>query len=232
MDALIQNHTWELVPHISNAFLHGFIDTEIYMEQPKGHVDDTHPGFVADSSLFIKRSGTEKIFVLIYVDDILITGPNIRAIDTFVQVLHSAFPVRDMGSPSYFLGIQLTKVSHGLLLSQSKYISDLIARTGLNDSKTCQTPMATTPPLSKEIGERLDDANLYRSVVGALQYITMTRPDVAFSVNKLCQFIHCPTTEHWKAAKRLIRYLKHTSNYGLLFTKSASMSLQCFTDSD
>lgn len=86
--------------------------------------------------------------------------------------------------------------------------------------------------LSKTEGEVFTDPSLYRSVVGTLQYLTLTRPDIAYSVNKLSQFLHSPTTLHWKACKRLLRYLKGTSSFGLEFSPASSLALECFSDAD
>ena len=91
-----------------------------------------------------------------------------------------------------------------------------------------------SPPLSLTEGESLnqEDNTSYRSIVGALQYLTLTRPDLAFSVNKICQFLHAPTTEHWTAAKRILRYVKDTLQLGITFTKYPSTFLSAFTDAD
>ncbi|KAJ8765427.1 hypothetical protein K2173_013185 [Erythroxylum novogranatense] len=100
------------------------------------------------------------------------------------------------------------------------------------DSKPCHTPMATTPNLSRSMGEVLPSSKEYHQVVGALQYLTLTRPDIAFAVNKLAQFLHCATDIHWQACKRLLRYLQGTSNSGLWLRPSAALSIQCYSDSD
>lgn len=102
----------------------------------------------------------------------------------------------------------------------------------MEDSKSCATPMATTPNLSKQTGTLLHSMTEYRQVVGALQYLTLTRPDIAFAVNKLAQFLHCATDVHWQACKRLLRYLNGTATQGLLLRPSSTFSLQCYSDSD
>ena len=100
------------------------------------------------------------------------------------------------------------------------------------DCKPCTTLMATSPPPSKYSGDPFPDGELYRQVVGALQYITMTRLDASFSVNRLCQFMYCPSTTHWQVVKRLLWYLKHTQTQGLFFSKTSPLHLQYFSDSD
>jgi hypothetical protein len=126
----------------------------------------------------------------------------------FLSRIQNAFPVRDLGDLHYFLGIEVSRTHAGYLLYQLKYIDDLLHEVGLSDSNSCSTPMATTPNLSKNMGSPLPSAHQYRQVVGALQYLTLTRPDISFGVNKLAQFMHCPTDIHWQACKCLFRYLK------------------------
>ena len=100
--------------------------------------------------------------------------------------------------------------------------------------KPVPTPLSSTEKLSLTEGDPLnqEDSTRYRSLVGALQYLTLTRPDISFAVNKVCQFLHAPTTVHWTAAKRIVRYVKHTMNLGLTFSKSSSTLVSAFSDSD
>ena len=91
--------------------------------------------------------------------------------------------------------------------------------------------MATSPPL-QQTGTLVTDITLYRQLVGVLQYLIITRPDISFAVNKICQFIHKPTTDHFIAAKRIPRYLNFTPNHGVMILKSLDFSLQVFADSD
>ena len=118
------------------------------------------------------------------------------------------------------------------MLSQSKYITDLLQKFHMADCKPYLTPMATSPPLVKNSGEPFAEGELYRQLIGGLQYITITRPDLAYSVNKLCQYMHSPSTSHWQALKRVLRYLQHTKLYGLFFSKTSTFDIQCFSDSD
>ena len=101
-------------------------------------------------------------------------------------------------------------------------------------AKSCATPMAVTERLSKDSGITLSlvDATQYRSIVGSLQYVTLTRPDISYSVNKVCQFLHSPTNIHWTAVKWILRYLQGTTTHGLLLRRSPSMMLSAFSDAD
>lgn len=96
----------------------------------------------------------------------------------------------------------------------------------------CSTPMAVNTNLSTYEGERFNDPFLYRSTIGALQYLTLIRPDIAFCVNKLNQFLHNPSPAHWSACKRLLRYLKGTANMGLKFCNSSFYCLEAYADAD
>jgi hypothetical protein len=122
----------------------------------------------------------------------------------------------------------------GLLLKQEKYASDLLNRVRMSNCKPIATPLSTSEKLSLHEGTSLgnNDATNYRSVVGALQYLTLTRPDIAFTVNKVCQFLHAPTTTHWTAVKRILRYIKHITKLGLKIMKSESTLVSAFSDAD
>ncbi|KAJ0983602.1 hypothetical protein J5N97_011857 [Dioscorea zingiberensis] len=104
----------------------------------------------------------------------------------------------------------------------------------MSQCKPAPTPMSTSEKLSTTTGSSLTETEVtrYRSVVGALQYLTLTRPDISYSVNKVCQFMHSPTEIHWGAVKRILRYLKNTSSHGLAINKSTSALLSAFSDSD
>jgi histone deacetylase 1/2 len=107
------------------------------------------------------------------------------------------------------LGIEVKRSRDGLVLSQGRYATDVIKRAGMAKCKAVTTPLATSEKLSITDGVKLssEDATKYRSVVGALQYLTLTRPDISFSINKVCQFLHEPATTHWSAVKRILRYV-------------------------
>uniref|UniRef100_A0A2N9F539 Reverse transcriptase Ty1/copia-type domain-containing protein n=1 Tax=Fagus sylvatica TaxID=28930 RepID=A0A2N9F539_FAGSY len=121
---------------------------------------------------------------------------------------------------------------NGFLLSQQRYIKDILSRTKMIDAKPMSTPMASSTNLSAYEGEPFSDHTLFRSTVGALQYLSITRPDIAFTVNKLSQFMHKPTQPHWQSVKRLLRYLKSTIQFGLHIYRSSCSTLQAYSDAD
>uniref|UniRef100_A0A2N9H904 Reverse transcriptase Ty1/copia-type domain-containing protein n=1 Tax=Fagus sylvatica TaxID=28930 RepID=A0A2N9H904_FAGSY len=189
-------------------------------------------GSKSDTSLFICRTSSFTMYVLIYVDDIIITSSSSDAIDTLLSQLHHDFAVKNLGSLKFFLGIEVLSNSDGAILSQQRYITDILHRTHMLEAKPITTPMASTTSLSGFDGEPFPDHTLFRSTVGALQYLSITRPDIAFTVNKLSQFMHKPTLTHWQAVKRLRRYLKHTIQFGLQIYRSSCHTLQAFFDAD
>ncbi|KAJ9549004.1 hypothetical protein OSB04_021547 [Centaurea solstitialis] len=186
----------------------------------------------ADPSLFCYTQQNVSLYMLIYVDDIIVTGSSTSAIDNLINQLAVEFPVKRLGELSYFLGIEVAKFSDGIHLSQRKYITDLLESTHMINAKPVQTPMASSTVLSATDGRDLADPKLYRSVVGSLQYLSFTRPDISFAVNKVCQFLHAPKDSHWSAVKRILRYLKHTMHHGLLIRKSATPQLRVFSDTE
>ncbi|XP_070668785.1 uncharacterized mitochondrial protein AtMg00810-like [Malus domestica] len=193
-----------------------------------------HLGFVsshADSSLFTFFDGSVVLYLLIYVDDILNTGNSTDHIARLIQQLRVLFFMKDLGPLHYFLGMEVHRTATGLHLTQAKYITDLLTRTNMLDCKPISAPAISGRRLSLSDGEPLSDITEFRSVVGALQYLLFTRPDIAFTVNQVYQFMHRPTTVHWVAVKRILHYLKATPNHGIVY-KPSSFQLTAYADAD
>ena len=188
----------------------------------------------ADTSLFFYSKGTVVVFVLIYVDDIIVASSTHEAASALLQDLNKDFALKDLGVLNYFLGIEVNKTQDDILLTQEKYAKEVLQRVGMMDCKPVSTPLSTSEKLSAHEGSLLGskDATNYRSVVGALQYLTLTRPDLSYSVNKVCQYLHAPTMTHWIAVKRILRYLKHTVKIGLRISRSSSLLVSAFSDAD
>jgi histone deacetylase 1/2 len=187
----------------------------------------------ADTSLFYYKKNGVIIFMLVYVDDIIVVSSCSKAVEALLQDLRTDFALKDLGQMSYFLGIEVKKVKEGIFLSQQKYAFDIVKRANMHLCKPLNTPLSPSEKLSVETGTKLgvQDSTTYRSLVGALQYLTLTRPNLSFPVNKVCQF-HAPTTEHWTTVKRILRYVKRTLGYGLKIQKSPSMTVSAFFDAD
>ncbi|RVW74760.1 Retrovirus-related Pol polyprotein from transposon RE1 [Vitis vinifera] len=187
---------------------------------------------IADTSLFIFNNHGTILYLLVYVDDIIITGNNVEAAQTFIQQLSQRFSLKDLGPLTYFLGVEVISHTNGLFLSQRKYIADLLNRTHMTEAKPAPTPLATSPILTLQSGTPLSDPTEYRTVVGSLQYLSLTRPDIAYTVNKLSQFMHQPTSDHWNAVKRLLRYLCGTLDHDITLRRTSPLALHAFSDSD
>ena len=148
--------------------------------------------------------------------------------------LHSEFALKDLGDLHFFLGIEVQRTPGALVLSQGRYAMDVLARAGMKNCKPVDTPLSITTKLGLEEGEKLssDDATKYRSLVGALQYLTLTRPDIGFAVNKVCQFLHAPSTAHFSVVKRILRFVRGTWNSGMKIVRSDSTLVSAFSDVD
>jgi Reverse transcriptase (RNA-dependent DNA polymerase) len=186
----------------------------------------------SDPSLFIFRHDKNIAYLLVYVDDIVLTGNNVSLLQHFTHMLDQSFTIKDLGDLHFFLGIEVSKHEQGLLLTQSSYIYSILDRAHMQGAKPVTIPMATGTPLSKTVGEPLTDQHLYRSIVGALQYAIITRPEISFAVNRVSQFMHRPTTLHWAAIKRILRYLKGTLHKGLSIQPASQLTINAYTDSD
>ncbi|KAH9725755.1 retrovirus-related pol polyprotein from transposon RE2 [Citrus sinensis] len=190
----------------------------------------------ADTSLLCKGKQGSIIFFLIYVDDILITGPNSAELEQFILEFSQVFALKDLGKLSYFLGIEVSYAADNIYLSQRKYIRDLLSKADMLECKGCDTPMVTGVKLQKEakghLGQYVEDPTGYRSLVGGLQYLVLTRPEIAYAVHKLSQYVSAPTLQHILACKRVLRYLKETEDFGLKFSTEGEMKLSGYTDAD
>ncbi|CAN6697291.1 unnamed protein product [Malus baccata var. baccata] len=218
---------------VKNAFLHGILQEEVYMTQPPGFVDLKHEDYstFTDSSLFVKTVDTYVVILLLYVDDIIITGSHAQAIIEVIQALTHEFDMKDLGPLHYFLGIQIVQNKDGLFLSQDKYVTDLLTKSEMLLSKPCATPCLPYNRLLSNDGQPFNNPTMYRSLVGALQYLTFTRPDIAFAVHQVCQFMQRPMDSHFMAVKRILRYLKATRGCGIQYVRG-SLDLAAYSDAD
>jgi histone deacetylase 1/2 len=187
-----------------------------------------------DTSLFYYNKGGHILFVLVYVDDIIVASSSEEATNALLKDLEKDFALKDLGNLHYFLRIEVKRSNDGLVMSQTSYATDVLKRAGMDKSKAVDTPLSASEKLSATEGTSLgaEDSTKYISLVGALQYLTLTRPDISYVVNKVCQYLHAPTTTHWLAVKCILRYVKGTLNMGLKIRKSDSMVVSAFSDVD
>jgi Reverse transcriptase (RNA-dependent DNA polymerase) len=188
-------------------------------------------GFITSSSnpsLFVFWHDSTVAFLLVYVDDIVLTGNNQTFLTSVVQLLDQQFTIKDFDNLYFFLRIEVNSFQQGLLLTQTSYIYSIMDRANMLGAKPINTPMATGAPLSKFTGEAFEDPSLYRSIVGVLQYATITRP-ILF-VNRVSQFMHVPSSDHWGVVKRILCYLKGTLHHGLYLQSSDNLTIHAFAN--
>ncbi|KAL5564937.1 hypothetical protein UlMin_028101 [Ulmus minor] len=157
---------------------------------------------------------------------------NREEIEKLITVLNNSFFLKDLGQLNYFLDIEVKTTAEGLHLSQKRYIKDLLIKSKMDNAKPLPMPMVSSLKLTVSDGDPITNATEYRSIVGALQYITITRLEIAFSVNKVYQFMQSPLDEHMKAVKRILRHLKGTLDEGIYMKRSQAMNLTGFCDVD
>ena len=192
-------------------------------------------GFTAsrsDASLFILRRGGDTAYLLLYVDDIVLAASSAVLLRTIVDQLQHEFAMTDMGALHYFLGIRVQRTSRGFFLNQTQYAEDLLRRAGMSQCHPASTPVDTSPKVAADVGRPVDDPSEYRSLAGGLQYLTMTRPDLAYAVQQACLHMHDPRDSHLAIIKRILRYVRGTSTHGLLLPISRSTEIIAYSDAD
>jgi len=167
----------------------------------------------------------------VYVDDLLITGDCPSLIHQLKAHLSNWFQMKDLGDLRYFLGLEVARSSKGIFLSQRKYVLDLLQDTGTLNSRPIYLPMDPNAKFQRE-GQLLDNPDQYRRLIGKVIYLTITRPDIYFTVQVLSQFMSFPTLDHMTAALRVLRYLKKSPGQGILLSSSSAPSLTAYCDSD
>ncbi|KAL0374404.1 UNVERIFIED_CONTAM: Retrovirus-related Pol polyprotein from transposon RE1 [Sesamum radiatum] len=249
---------------INNAFLHGFLEEDIYMLPPDGYsipagkvcklrrslyglkqasrqwnreLTDKLLGYGFSQSphdycLFTKNTDTGLLILLVYVDDVLLTGPSLSQINAAKEFLDSEFTIKNLGPAKYFLGLEIARSTAGTSVMQHKYIRDILQDTGLATCKPTSTPLLLGLKLSSASSPPLSDPEPYRRLVGRLLYLSFTRPDISFGAQQLSQFVHQPGQVHMDAALHLVRYLKGNSDQGLFFPSSNPLTLTAYCDAD
>ncbi|GJU05687.1 retrovirus-related pol polyprotein from transposon TNT 1-94 [Tanacetum coccineum] len=184
-----------------------------------------------DPTLFITKHGEDILLVQIYVDDIIFGSTNPKLSKRFGKLMHSKFDMSMMGELKFFLGIQIHQSPRGIFINQAKYAQEILKKHGMTSCDSIGTPMATKH-LDADLSGTPVDQTKYRSMVGALMYLTASRPDIVHATCYCARYQAKPTEKHLTAVKRIFRYLKDSINMGLWYPKDTGFELTAFSDSD
>ncbi|XP_019253844.1 PREDICTED: uncharacterized protein LOC109232531 [Nicotiana attenuata] len=185
-----------------------------------------------DYSLFYKKNGTSLVYVAVYVDDVILTGIDLEEIKLLKKFLHDSFKIKDLGRLQYFLGLEILYKDDGAIISQRKFVIDLLKEYNCLSRSSLSSPLDPNVKLKAKEGAPLSDPSCYRKLVGKLNFLTNTRLDIAFSVQHLSQFMQDPREPHLKAAYHLLRYLKADPSLGVFFSKNVDYTVRAYCDSD
>jgi hypothetical protein len=171
---------------------------------------------------------SSQAYLLLYVDDIVLTANSTTLLNNIISKLHSEFAMIDLGPFQHFLGISVTQNSRGLLLSQEQYATELLDHANMTNCSPYLTPATANSKPSIIDGKPMANPTKYRSITGAL-HLTITRPDINFAVQQACLFMHAPTDLHFNLLKRILRYIKGTLSHGLHLSKASSCDLLIYS---
>lgn len=184
-----------------------------------------------EPSLYRKERKKELLIVVVYVDDLLVTGSSLDAIMKFKQEMATTFEMSDLGKLTYYLGIEVLQNSDGITIKQDRYARKILEEAGLSSCNPTHVPMEMNAKFSKSPKEKNVDAKEYRRGIGCLRYLLHSRPDLSFSVGVLSRFMQEPKESHGAALKQVLRYLRGTCNLGLCYSKGAKVKLVGYSDS-
>ncbi|XP_019229148.1 PREDICTED: uncharacterized protein LOC109210221 [Nicotiana attenuata] len=185
-----------------------------------------------DYSLFIKSTGSYITIIDVYVDDILLSGNDEEEMTSLKLFLDDQFKIKDLWHLHYFPGLEILNEYGGVIICQRKFALDLLSEFNYLDYNVVSSPLDVHLKLSIEDGGPLSDPFLYRKLIGKLNFLTNTRPNLAFSVQLLSHFMHAPTSCHIFAAYHVLKYVKGTLGQGLFISALSDSSLHAYYDSD
>lgn len=266
--AVAAQYKWKIYQmDVKSAFLNGYLEEEVYIEQPPGYsiqgkedkvyrlkkalyglkqaprawntrIDEyfRRNGFIKsphEHTLYTKKNGYRDIMIVcLYVDDMIFTGNNPGMSDDFKKAMTKEFEMTDIGEMSYFLGVEVKQMQDGIFVSQKKYAEQILNKFKMKDCKPVVTPADPGMKLSVDSTRESINPTLFKSLVGSLRYLTITRPDITYAVGLVSRFMEKPKQDHLIAAKRILRYIKGTMNHGLFYTHSQDSKLVGYSDSD
>nr|XP_009783444.1 PREDICTED: uncharacterized protein LOC104232050 [Nicotiana sylvestris] len=262
IEALERNHTWDMVLlplgkkalplatkknwpiyqlDVSSDFLHGDLQEEVYMRFPAG-LSPPSPNYVCllQKSLYGLKQASRQWYARlagalsfkVYVDDILISGNDSVKIAGLKSFLHTEFKVKGLGYLHYFLGMEILREKEGIIVCQRKFTLDLLQEFEVATTSSVSSPLEPSSKLHSDAGPLLPNPTVYRHLVGKLNYLSHTRPDLSFVVLKLSQFMQSPRLYHFNAALRVLCYLNLNPSQGIILNSQPSLDLVAFCDTD
>ncbi|KAJ0456205.1 putative RNA-directed DNA polymerase [Helianthus annuus] len=195
-------------------------------------------GFIqskCDHSLFILNKKDVTVFLLVYVDDVVLTGNSVVEIEHIKKILNDTFKIKDLGILKYFLGIEVLYNNDEVFFSQRKYCLELLSEFGYLGCKPVSTPIEQSYLVTSKVDKNqklLSNVTGFQKLIGKLIYLSLTRPDISYTVQFLSQFMHSPKEVHLSLALRLLRYLKLSPGKGISFKKTDKLNLFGYADSD
>ncbi|KAK9053340.1 hypothetical protein SSX86_029973 [Deinandra increscens subsp. villosa] len=185
-----------------------------------------------EQAVYVRTRGESTVIVGVYVDDLLVTGSSRTDVNLFKKQMCDRFDMTDLGALCYYLGLEVSQSEIGISIRQSAYAKKIIKLAGMEECNESQIPMEPRLRLSKEEGGEVVDASNFRKLVGSLRYLTQSRPDLTYAVGYVSRFMQEPREAHLKAVKHIIRYIKGTVKYGLLYKSGERGDLQGYSDTN
>uniref|UniRef100_A0A1J3G6T2 Copia protein n=2 Tax=Noccaea caerulescens TaxID=107243 RepID=A0A1J3G6T2_NOCCA len=187
---------------------------------------------LSDYSLFTFDKGGVRINILIYVDDMIISSNSNKALRIFKEYLSTCFKMKDLGDLKFFWGIEVSRSSRGFYLSQRTYAMEIITETGMLGSKPASFPLEQNNKLALSSSPLMSNPKKYRRLIRRFIYLAVTRPDLAYCVHVLAQFMQTPREDHWEAGIRVVRYLKGSPGQGILLKAEDNFQINgwCYSD--
>ncbi|GKU96667.1 hypothetical protein SLEP1_g9878 [Rubroshorea leprosula] len=222
--ALAAQYKWSVFQFdVKSTFLNGFLEEDVH----GFHKSPSEP------TLYVQtRGGDEVLLVCLYVDDLIYTSNSSFLLKEFRRMMVNEFDMTDLGLMRYFLGLEVVQNGEGIFISQEKYGKDLLKKCIMEDCNSVGTPMVSNQKFNLDDGEEKVDAHAYRSLIGSPLYLTNSKPDIAFATSVLSRFMQSPSKTHYGAARRILRYLKGTISFGILYAKNDQFNLFGYSNSD
>ena len=267
--AMAAHHSWNVYQlDVNSAFLHGELEENVFIEQPKGFVKKGEEDKVlklrkalyglkqaprawysrieayfvkegfdkcpSEHTLFTKCAAEGKVLIVsIYVDELIFTGNNESLINEFKASMKREFEMTNLGRMKFFLGVEILQTSGGIFITQRKYAQEVLKRFGMENSNSTKTPMVPGFKLTKDEGGTRTDPTQYKQIIGSLMYLTVSRPDLMYVMSLMSRYMEKPTELHMTAVKRVLRYLRGTTELGICYKKRIEDDgLIAYLDSD